>query len=80
MVSNVINGDTMLSLELVEHPSILERPLVHLSSLLLESFDDTLVNSSRLVDEMDSGGGHAGVDMADDHDVDVNESLPIIEA
>ncbi|KAK3028160.1 hypothetical protein RJ639_038684 [Escallonia herrerae] len=53
-----INGDTTftLSLELVKHPGILERPFVHFSSLLLEPFNDTLVNPTKLVDQVSSGG------------------------
>ena len=53
------------------YPSILERPLVHLSSLLLELLDDTLVDTSKLVDQMTSGSGLAGVNMSDDHNVQV---------
>ena len=69
-----INGDTPLTLglQLVKHPGVLERPLVHLSGFLLEPLDHTLVNTSKLVDQMASGGRLARVDMANDHDVDVS--------
>ncbi|BAS82590.1 Os03g0177966 [Oryza sativa Japonica Group] len=68
-----INGDTSLTLglELVEHPRVLEGPLVHLSGFLLEPLDHTLVDTSKLVDQMARGGRLAGVDVANDHNVDV---------
>ena len=60
-----VDGDTTLalSLELVEHPGILERALAHLSSLLLELLDGTLVNTTALVDQVTSGGRLAGIDL-----------------
>ena len=68
-----INGDTSLTLglELVKHPGVLEGPLVHLRSLLLKPLDHTLVDTSKLVDQVAGGGRLAGVDVANDHDVDV---------
>ena len=47
-----VNGDTALTLglELVEHPGVLEGPLVHLSGFLLEPLNHTLVDTSKLVD------------------------------
>ena len=68
-----INGDTplTLSLELVEHPRVLEGPLVHLSGFLLEPLDHTLVDTAKLVDQVAGGGRLARVDVANDHDVDV---------
>ena len=73
-----VNGDAPLALglELVKHPGVLEGPLVHLGCLLLKPLDDTLVNASKLVDEVAGGGGLAGVDVANDHNVDVNLLLP----
>ena len=69
-----VDGDAPLALglELVEDPGVLEGPLVHLGSLLLEPLDDALVDASQLVDEVAGGRGLARVNMADDHDVDVN--------
>uniref|UniRef100_A0A0A9DQK8 Uncharacterized protein n=1 Tax=Arundo donax TaxID=35708 RepID=A0A0A9DQK8_ARUDO len=69
-----INGDTplTLSLELVKHPGVFEGPLIHLYSLFLKPLDHTLVNAFKLVDEVTSGCGLARVDMANDHNVDVN--------
>ncbi|MFS8011826.1 hypothetical protein Hanom_Chr14g01313621 [Helianthus anomalus] len=69
-----INGDTSftLSLKFVKHPGVFERPLVHLSSFLLESFDHTLVNTTELVDQMTGCGRLAGVDMSDDDNTDMN--------
>lgn len=43
----------------------------NLSGFLLELLDGSLVDSTALVDQMAGGGGLAGVDMANDHDVDV---------
>jgi len=60
-----------LGLELIEHPRVLERALVHLSSLLLKALDHSLVDTPQLVDEMTSGSGLAGVDMSNDHDIDM---------
>lgn len=68
-----IDGDTTLtlSLELVKNPGVLERTLSELSSLLLELLDGTLVNTTTLVDHVTSGGRLAGIDVADNDDVDV---------
>ncbi len=54
------------------YPCVLEGPLVHLSCLLLELLDDTLVNASQLVNQVTSGGGLAGVDMSNDHNVQMS--------
>lgn len=43
----------------------------YLCCLLLEFLDGTLVDPSTLVNEMSSGRGLAGVDVADNHDVDM---------
>mmetsp|Transcript_16754 Transcript_16754/g.37905 ORF Transcript_16754/g.37905 Transcript_16754/m.37905 type:complete len:525 (-) Transcript_16754:84-1658(-) len=66
-----IDGDTSLSLglQLVQNPGVLERPLVHLSGLLLELLDDTLVDSSELVDQVSGSGGLTTIDVTDDDDV-----------
>lgn len=68
-----IDGDTTLtlSLEFVKNPGVLERTLSELSSLLLELLDGTLVNTTTLVDHVTSGGRLAGIDVADNDDVDV---------
>jgi len=60
-----------LRLELVQHPGVLERSLVHFRRFLLETLDHPLVDSSQLIDEMACSCGLARVDMSDDHDVDV---------
>lgn len=69
-----IDGDTTLtlSLELVKNPSVLEGTLAELGSLLLELLDSTLVNTTALVDQVTSGGRLAGIDVADNDDVDVS--------
>ena len=46
--------------------------VTHLLGFLLELLDGTLVDATALVDEVAGGGRLAGVDMANDHDVDVN--------
>jgi len=68
-----IDCDTTLplGLELIQHPCVLERALVHLSSLLLKALDHSLVDTPQLVNEMTSGSGLAGVDMSNDHDIDM---------
>merc|ERR1719348_930015 len=69
-----IDGDSTLtlSLELVEHPGILEGSLAGLLGFLLELLNGPLVDSSALVDQMTGSGGLAGVDVSDDNDVDVD--------
>ena len=69
-----IDGDTTLTLglEVIKNPGVFERGLTKLGSFLLELLNGTLVNATALVDQVTSGGGLARVDMADDHDVDVN--------
>ena len=53
--------------------------MTNLSRLLLELLDGSLVDASALVDQVAGGGGLAGVDMANDHDVDVDLFLPHFE-
>lgn len=69
-----VDGDTTLSLslELVEHPGILERALAHVLRFLLELLNGALVDTSALVDQVTGGGGLARVDVSDDDDVDVS--------
>jgi len=69
-----VDGDTTLtlSLQFVQHPGVLERALARLLGLLLELLDGPLVNTSALVDQVTSGGGLAGVDVANDDDVDMS--------
>ena len=68
-----IDGDTplTLSLELVEHPCVLDGLLVHNGSLFLKLLHHMLVNTSKLVDQVASGGRLARADVANDHNVDV---------
>ena len=54
-----------------QHPGVLERGFAQLGGLLLELLDDALVDTSALVDQVASGGRLAGIDVADDDDVDV---------
>jgi len=69
-----VDGDTTLtlSLELVEHPGVLEGTLAEFSGFLLELLDGTLVDTTALVDQVTSSGRLARVDVADDHDVDMS--------
>ena len=46
--------------------TVLEGTLAELSSLLLELLNGTLVDTTALVDQVTSGGGLAGIDVADD--------------
>lgn len=43
----------------------------HLSCFLLKFLNGSLVDSSAFVDQVAGGGGFTGVDMANNHDVDV---------
>jgi len=72
-----IDGDTTfpLGLQLVEDPSVLERPFAHLGGFLLELLDGPLVDTTTFVDEVTGGGGFTGVDVADDDDVDMGLSF-----
>ncbi|RNC38478.1 elongation factor 1-alpha, partial [Trypanosoma cruzi] len=65
-----------LSLQLVQDPRVLERRLADFSRLLLELLNRPLVNASALVDEVASGCGLAGIDVADHHEVHVHLVLP----
>ncbi|MFS7920657.1 hypothetical protein Hanom_Chr03g00227401 [Helianthus anomalus] len=58
-----IDGDTSftLSLKHVKHPGVFERPLVYLSSFFLESFEHTLVDTTKLVVQVAGCCGLAGV-------------------
>jgi len=68
-----VDGDTTftLGLQFIEDPRILEGTFAQLGGFLLELLDGTLVNSSALVDQVAGGGRLAGVDVADDDDVDM---------
>ena len=77
-----VDGDTTLtlSLQLVQHPGVLEGALAGLLGLLLELLDGPLVNSTALVDQMTSGGRLAGVDVTDDDNVDMSLFLTHVES
>ncbi|GFE54230.1 elongation factor 1-alpha, putative [Babesia ovis] len=68
-----IDGDTTftLTLQLVQDPGVLERTLTHVGGFLLELLDGTLVNTTKLVDQVTSGGRLATVDVADNDQVNV---------
>lgn len=57
--------------EMLQNGSKIELTLAELSSLLLELLDGTLVDTSALVDQVTGGGRLAGIDVADDDDVNV---------
>merc|ERR1712244_185179 len=69
-----IDGDTTftLGLQLVQNPGVLEGTLAHLLGFLLELLNGTLVDTTALVDQVTGGGGLAGVDVANDHNVDMD--------
>merc|ERR1719371_35291 len=68
-----VNGDATLALglQLVHDPRILEGALARLLGLLLELLDGPLVNTSALVNQVTGGGRLAGVDVADNDNVDM---------
>jgi len=72
-----IDGDTTFSLglELVEDPGILEGTLTHFLGFLLELFDGSLVDTTAFVDQVTGRCGFTGIDVADDHDVNMDEFL-----
>ena len=69
-----IDGDTTLTLglEVIKNPSVLERGLAELGSLLLVLLDGTLVDTTALVDQVTSGGGLTGIDVTDDDERNVD--------
>merc|ERR1719282_792878 len=69
-----IDGDTTFTfgLQLVQNPSVLEGSLAHLLSLLFELLDGTFVDTTALVDQVTGGSRLTRVDVADDHDVNMN--------
>jgi hypothetical protein len=52
---------------------------VECTNYLLELLDGTLVNTTALVDQVTSGGRLAGIDVADNDDVDVSTVVLTIE-
>jgi hypothetical protein len=52
-----------------QHPGILEGALAKLGGLLLELLEDTLVDTTALVDQVARNRRLAAVDVADHHDV-----------
>lgn len=68
-----VDGDTTftLSLQLVEHPGVLERGLSDFLGFLLELLDGSLVDTSALVDQVTGGGGLSGIDVTDNDEVNV---------
>ena len=58
--------------------TVLERALAELGSLLLELLNGTLVDTTALVDKVTSGRRLAGVDVADNDDVDMSLFLTVM--
>ncbi len=46
--------------------------MTYLSGFFLKFFDGSLIDASTFVDDMSGGGGLARVDVADNHDVNMN--------
>jgi hypothetical protein len=69
-----IDGNTTLtfSLELIEHPGVLEGTLSHLLGFLFELLDGSLIDTTAFVDKMASGGGLSRVDVTNDDKVNVD--------
>lgn len=74
-----VNGDTTftLSFKLVKNPSVLEGTLTELGSLLLKLLNGSLVDTTALEDKVTSGGRLAGIDVADNNEVDVKFFLAL---
>jgi len=68
-----VDGDTTftLSLQFVQHPSVLEGTLSEFSSFLFELLNGTLVDTTALVDQVTGGGRLTRVDVSDDDEVNV---------
>lgn len=69
-----IDGDTTLTLglQLVKYPGVLEGALTKLLGFLLELLDDTLVNTTTLIDQVTSGGRLASIDVANNDEINVS--------
>jgi hypothetical protein len=69
-----IDGDTTLtfSLELVEHPGVLEGTLTHILGLLLELFNSSLINTTTLVNQVTSGCGFTSIYVSNNDEVNVS--------
>lgn len=65
-----INGDT-------KHPDVLEGPLVHLSGFLVEPLNHTLVNTTKLVNQVTNDCQFSRVNVAIDTTLMGNFSLPM---
>lgn len=69
-----IDGDTTLTLglQLVKYPGVLEGALTKLLGFLLELLDDTLVNTTTLIDQVTGGGRLASIDVANNDEINVS--------
>jgi hypothetical protein len=68
-----IDGDTTLtlSLELIKNPSVLEGTLTHFGGLLLETLDNTGVDTTASIDKMASSGGLTRIYVTDNNQVNM---------
>lgn len=69
-----IDGDTSFSFsfKLVQNPSVLERTLTSFSGFLFELFDDSLIDTTALVDQVTGSGRFTRIDVTDNDQVNVN--------
>lgn len=69
-----IDGDTSFSFsfKLVQNPSVLERTLTLFSGFLFELFDNSLIDTTALVDQVTGSGGLTGIDVTDNDQVNVS--------
>lgn len=69
----VVDSDSLFSLilQLIEDPGVFEGSAVHSLGLLFVLLDGSLVDSSQLVNKVARGSALAGIDMANNNDVDV---------
>lgn len=69
-----IDGNTSFSFsfKLVQNPSVLERTLTLFSGFLFELFDDSLIDTTALVDQVTGSGRFTRIDVTDNDQVNVN--------
>ncbi len=67
-------SNSVISLHL--NTKLFEILFAYLSSLFFKLLDGSFINSSTFIDEMPSSGGFPRINMADDHNVDVDLLFP----
>lgn len=69
-----IDGNTSFSFsfKLVQNPSVLERTLTLFSGFLFELFDNSLIDTTALVDQVTGSGRFTGIDVTDNNQVNMS--------